>query len=162
MLVHPAHFRRRPRQVDEELAALMDSYARRSAGSVGKDIGSGGNHGLTLLIFRQLPAGMMLLHPLAYAFDDVGVIFQRRIHDFGADDFRHIALRRPETTRRDDDIGPRQGRAEYLFHPLGIIADRRVVYDGIAEPIEFFRQIPRILVDDFSEQQLRARRNEFY
>ena len=48
-------------------------------------------------------------------------------HDLGADDFRHVALGRPQAARGNDHIGPLQGLAQNGLHAYGIVPHRRFI-----------------------------------
>ena len=125
--------------MDQGLAALLHGHARRRTGTVVKNDGPFGDHGLAFLVLRHDGTAVVQRHPFLYRPGDAFVIDQGKPHQTGADDFRHVALGRPQAAGGNDHIDAGQGRFQGLFHAPGIIADCRMINDRIADFIQFLR-----------------------
>ena len=139
--IHPAHFRRRSRQMYQGLAAFLHGHARCRPGTIVEEDRPLRDHSLALLVFRHGGTAMMDEDPLANGFSNGFIINEGQLHEAGSDDFRHIPLSRPETPGRNDQVDAGQSHFQGFFHALRVIANSCMVNDRIADFIEFPRQV---------------------
>ena len=159
-LEHVLHLRRRPRQIHDDPAILLQGNARRRPGMVHEDMRPRRDHGLPKIVLRH-----SALHPGKMSPDMLGTgLIQRKLPAKYLSRYllRDIPAGRPQTARGNHEIRPGKGMLQCLTHPRPVVSHRRLIDDIKAQRIEPFRHIGGIRVDDLAEQQLAARSHEFY
>ena len=157
-LEHVLHFRRRPRQIDEQLAVPLHRDARRGARVIDEDMRTLRNHRLPQIVFRHLTpdTSEMLFEPRHASL----VLCHFPAHDLRRDFLRDIAPSRPQAPGGDHEVGAGQSVDEDFLHTDTVVAHRRLKADVDSHPVQLPRHIRGVRVDDLPEEQLTPRRHK--